>query len=387
MSNSSITKALLFIIIFILLFTSESISKVYQSQHSDDPFPLVKPESVGIESDTLKIFSDQVQIWLEDDEIVGAVLMIIKSRKTVLHKAFGWRDKERDIPMEKNTICRLRSMTKPFVGTSILMLSEQDKLTLSDSVAKHISSYGNEKCQNITIEHLITHTGGFKQPGYPWGAHFYKDLKSLVETIGKSGPSYIPGERYAYSDAGSSTLAYMVTEISEIPVEGFIQKNILDRLGMSNTFCNLPENDPRRSGVSCTYSGGKGKWNKYWDNSHPQVVPYFRGSGGIYSTTADYARFLAMWMDEGTAGSEQFLKPETVNQALTPSDLSKQGDRGYGFHWEIYKESELVFGHRGSDRTLAIAAPKKDLIFLYFTQSRGNKTVSEMLALFFEVFY
>jgi len=387
MMKSSKTIILPCISIFIVLLINSTYAKKYQSRVSDNPFPIFKPESVGIESDTLNIFSDQIQEWLDEDEIVGAILTIIKSRKTVFHEAFGWREKEREIPMEKNTICRLRSMTKPFVGTSILMLSEQGKLALSDRVAKYFPSYKNEKCQNITIEQLITHTGGFKQPGYPWGPNFYKDLKSLVETIGKSGPSFAPGERYVYSDAGSSTLAYIVTEISEMPVEDFIQKNILDKLGMSNTFCNLTEDDPRRSAVSCTYSGGKGTWNKYWDNSSPQAVPYFRGSGGIYSTTTDYARFLAMWMDEGSAGSRQFLKSETVKQALTPSDLSKNGNGGYGFHWEIYKKSELVFGHRGSDGTLAIAAPQKDLMFLYFTQSRGNKTVSEMLYLFFDVFY
>ena len=371
----------------ILLFTTLISTNTLQSQQSDNPFPTVNPACVGITQDTLNIFSDQIREWLDEDEIVGAVLMIVKSRKTIFHQAFGWRDKERDMPMEKNTICRLRSMTKPFVGTSILMLSEQKKLALSDSVAKYIPFYRNEKCQNITVEQLITHTGGFKQPGYPWGPYFYKDLKSLVKTIGNSGPSYAPGERYSYSDAGSSTLAYVVTQVSGMPVEDFIQKNLLDKLYLSNTFCNMTENDPRRSYVSCTYSGGKGKWKKYWDSNDAQAVPYFRGSGGMYSTTADYARFLAMWMDGGLAGSATFLKPETVQQALIPSELTKNGDAGYGFHWEIYKESELVFGHSGSDGTLAIAAPKKDLMFLYFTQSRGNKTTRKMRFLFFDVFY
>lgn len=125
---------------------------------------------------------------------------------------------------------------------------------------------------------------------------------------------------------------------------------------------------------------------KYWDNARPQVVPYFRGSGGIYSTTADYARFLAMWMDHGTVGSEHFLKPEACEQALIPSKLSKQGDWGYGYQWEIIKESPLIFGHGGSDGTMAIAVPEDDLIFLYFTQSRGNKTRGKMRSLFLDVF-
>ena len=65
----------------VLLSMDETTARYYQLQHSDNPFPTVKPENVGIKSGTLKIFSNQIQRWLEEDEIVGAVLMIIKSRK------------------------------------------------------------------------------------------------------------------------------------------------------------------------------------------------------------------------------------------------------------------------------------------------------------------
>ena len=351
-------------------------------QDLDNPFPIVNPKSVGIKPETLKFLSSRIEYWLEREEMVGAVLMIIKARKTVFHEAYGWQDKEREIPMQKDTICRMRSMTKPYVGTSILMLQEQKKLDLSDKVAEYVSFFRNDKCRDITIEQLMTHTGGFTQPGYPGSASSYKSLKSLVKTIGSTGPTNKPGERYIYSDAGSSTLAYIVTVLSGMPVEDYIQKNILKKLGMTDTFCNLTKDDPRRPRVSCTYSGDKGRWRKYWDNSRPQAVPYFRGSGGIYSTTADYARFLAMWMDRGKAESQSFLTPESVKMALTPSALTKGDQSGYGFHWQIYIEPSLIFGHGGSDGTMAFAIPEDDLIFLYFTQSRGNRTLNMMYSLF-----
>jgi serine-type D-Ala-D-Ala carboxypeptidase len=368
----------LIITILILIFTTNFVYS------QNNPFPPASPESVGISSVKLQIFSDQIKSWLEDDEIVGAVLHIIKSRKTIAHETFGWRDKKKNVPMEKNTICRVRSMTKPFVGTSVLMLAEQNKLTLSDEVSKYITYYKNEKCNEITIEQLLTHTGGFKQPGYPFSAASYKSLQKLVETIGKVGPTHEIGERYFYSDAGSSTLAYLVTVISRVPVEDYIQKNLFDKLSMKNSFCNLIEDDPRRSQVSCTYSGGKGSWRKYWDNSSPQAVPYFRGSGGIYSNTTDYAKFLSIWMNEGKTDSTHFLKPETVIFALSPSSLSRNGESGYGFQWEILDDSKQIFGHGGSDGTLAIADKKRDVIFLYFTQSRGNKTLRNIRKMFLE---
>lgn len=380
MAKSHILKPIFNIIIFICIcIAPPSIS---QSQNLDTPFPPTSPQNVSISPEKLQEFSNSISEWIENKEIVGAVLHIIKSRKTILHESFGWRDKKRKLPMEKNTICRMRSMTKPFVGTSVLMLLDQNKLALSDPVAKYVSFYQNEKCRDITIEQLLTHTGGFKQPGYPWGAVSYKSLHSLVKKIGKVGPTYQPGERYCYSDAGSSTLAYLVTVISGMPVEDYIQQNLFDKLNMKNSFCFLTENDPRRSQVSCTYRRGLWSWSKYWDNSQPQSHPYFRGSGGIYSTTSDYARFLAMWMDDGKTHSERFLKSETVQSALTPSALSRRGNSGYGFQWSILDASKGIFSHGGSDGTLAIADKRRDVILLYFTQSRGTKTKATIIKMF-----
>lgn len=350
-------------------------------------YHLSKFPSDEINSPGLQSLTHKVEEWFESKEIVGAVLMVIKGRKTVLHQAIGWRDREREKPMELDTICRMRSMTKPFVGTSILMLAEQKKLNLSDNISKYITYYDNEKCREITVEQLLTHTGGFEQPGYPENAAAYKDLEDLVKTIGEVGPTMTPGEQYSYSDAGSSTLAHLVSVTSKMPAEDYIQENIFDKLDMKDTSCNSFRDDRRRPRVSCTYRLTNGIFWKYWDNSMKQAAPYFRGSGGIYSTTEDYAKFLAMWMDEGIAGNTRFLKPETVHKALIRFSHTSKGNEGYGYHWEILNAELGAFGHRGSDGTLAIAVPKDDLMLLYFTQSRGNTTTGQMVSLFFDVFY
>ena len=352
-------------------------------------YPFYISQSDESDLDALNSFTARVKEWFDNKDIVGAVLMVIKDRKPVLHRAIGWRDREREKPMESDTICRMRSMTKPFVGTSILMLAEQKKLNLSDKISKYIAYYDNDKCREITVVQLLTHTGGFEQPGYPGNPAAYKDLEDLVKTIGEVGPTMKPGEKYSYSDAGSSTLAHLVSVISKMPAEDYIQKNIFDKLGIKDTSCNSFRDDPRRPRVSCTYRLMSGIFWKYWDNSMKQAAPYFRGSGGIYSTTADYAKFLAMWMDEGIAkeSGTQFLEPETVRMALTRSPQTSKGNDGYGYHWEIYDAKLGAFGHRGSDGTLAIAVPKDDLMLLYFTQSRGNKTTGQMVSLFFDVFY
>ena len=207
--------------------------------HLQEPpphFAVADPGSVGLEPETLKLFSDSVRSLLDRGEVIGAVLTIIKDRKVVLHEAYGWADREFERPMKTGTIFRLRSMTKPFVGASILLLAERDRLAITDRVSKYVPSFRNDRCRDITIEQLLTHTGGYEQPGYPQGPQAYSDLKALVEKIGEVGPTHEPGSRYFYSDAGSSTLAYIVSVVSGMPAEDFIRDNILEPLGLKDTY-------------------------------------------------------------------------------------------------------------------------------------------------------
>lgn len=377
------------VLVFLSLLVGQLLSglPVQDTPGSPPHFVTADPVDVGLESKTLKIFSDKVKTLVDDGQAVGAIITIIKDRKIVLHEAHGWADKEFKRPMQTDTICRMRSMTKPFVGTSILMLAERGKLAISDKVSKYVTSFRNDKCRDITIEQFLFHTGGYDQPGYPAGAYAYPDLAALVEKIAEVGPTRTPGGRYNYSDAGSSTLAHIVSVVSGMPAEDFIRKNIIDPLGLEDTDCNMFKDNPLRPRVSSTYRRAGNNWMKYWVNTARQAVPYFRGSGGMYSTTLDYAKFLAMWMDKGESGGKRLLSPETVEAALSPSSLSVHGNEGYGYQWQIFHESDGVFGHGGSDGTVAIASPKDDLIFLCFTQSRGGSAVSQMRSLFFEVFY
>jgi CubicO group peptidase (beta-lactamase class C family) len=334
--------------------------------------PGTSPEQKISQQDS-ENYKTPINQWIRNGEVVGAEILIIQSGDTLIHEVAGWRDRERDLLMEKNTICRVRSMTKPFVGTAILVLYEQGKLLLSDRASKYISAFDNEKCHEITIEQLLKHTAGFTQPGYPGWASDYNNLQEIVEAVAQAGPTYPPHTKYSYSDGGSSTLAAIVTEVSGMPVEDFIQTKIFVPLGMKDSFCILNENDPRRSRISCTYSGESNNWVKYWDNNDPPQVPFFRGSGGIYSTVSDYARFLEMWMNYGTWNSIHFLDSLTVKMALTPSTQSLVAHHPYGLHWRIYDDP--VFSHTGSDGTLGSADPSKDFLVLYFTQSRGNSTL------------
>ncbi|UCC84736.1 MAG: beta-lactamase family protein, partial [Gemmatimonadota bacterium] len=95
---------------------------------ADPSFSYAKTEEVGISSATLQGLVRLVVDWVSDGEIIGAEFVLVKDRKIVLHEAIGWNDVERGFPLRRNSIFRMRSMTKPFTGTSVLILQEEGKL-------------------------------------------------------------------------------------------------------------------------------------------------------------------------------------------------------------------------------------------------------------------
>jgi len=328
----------------------------------------------------------QVKGWVKSQSVLGAELLIIKDGETIINNVYGWNDNVRQQSLDKNQLYRVHSMTKPFTGTAILMLSEQGKIDLNDRVAKYLDAYKNEKCNEITIRQLLEHTAGFTQPAYPKGSiDLYKNLQEAVTDLTKEGPKYIPGEQYHYSDGHSATLGLIVTEISGMPVERFISDKIFEPLEMNDSYCVLPDADSVRERVCDTYFWKEGKYVKLWDNFAEPETPFFRASGGIATTVNDYAKFLDLWLHKGSSDKVELLSESTVSEALTTNNIHNS----YGWHWEIYqpaadKHTLPVFGHGGSSGTLALALPHQNAMIFYFTQSRGTLTANFLPTLILE---
>ncbi len=350
-------------------------------------YKYTEPSQTGIEDQVLASIKKQAASWVRQQKVVGAEILIIKKGTIIFHEVFGWKDRERNIQMELNTIFRIRSMTKPIVGTAILMLADQGKLRLTDPVAKYLPSFDNDRSKAITISQLLHHSGGFSDPGYPKSINDYRNLREAVNALGNTGPVTEPGSQFTYSDGGTATLGALVAEVSKMPVESFIEKYLIGPLNMEDTLTYLSLDDPRRPRVSSTYETQENceRFIKYWDNAKPQKLPFFRASGGIYATPADYSKFLAMWMDKGLMEGRRFLSSQMIEAALSPGIIPQ-----YGMHWNLLWEDsdqdnetgEQIlsgFGHLGSDGTLAFAFLKKEIMIFYFSQSRGGSTSTEFL--------
>ncbi len=176
-------------------------------------------------------------------------------------------------------------------------------------------------------------------------------------------------------------------------------ERVLQPLGMEDTYYAGDPEDPRLDRVASLYVGSAGNWNRFWRPDDEPFYPYAWGSQSLYGTPLDYARFLAMWMDDGLSDDAPVLSAEAVGRTLTPTaSMAGLGtDAPYPtrfpgltvyhgqmavLHVDEYPvegappagAEPTIMGYSGSDGTIAWAWPDRDLMILYFTQSRGGAT-------------
>ncbi len=185
--------------------------------------------------------------------------------------------------------------------------------------------------------------------------------------------------------------------------EEFIQRRIFNPLGMHDSFLMPPlPSNPKLARFSATYHRDTAtrSWVRYWDNTMPPAVPFFRASGGLYASGLDYARFLAMTLNHGQSGGKRLLDSSSVALELQPyeadvltAEQRQARDSFYGFTWIVYTDkyhpvhapfSSGIFQHSGSDGTWGWADPSTGLILVYLTQSRGERTSRPVIRMVYD---
>lgn len=349
-----------------------------------ETFPAASAAEQGLAPEAVELLAAEVERLVAQDSAVGAELHVIQGRRTVLCRAFGFADREESRPMEVGSLYCVRSMTKPLVGTAIQMLLDEGALTLETKAAEILPEFDTPATRNITIEHLLTHTTGLPFTTIAQPLDSYDSLREVAAEAAKTKLLFRPGAGFQYSDAGSDTLGAIVAEITGAPVEEFLQEHLLDPLGMIDSVTLLQAQGPDIVRVPSAYSGSTGSWMRHWLPASGPIFPLFLTSQSLYSTTTDYARFLALWMD----GGRDLLSAEAIERGLAPREIldPKSGFEGlstfYGQQWTLYapldRSSLVAFGHNGSDGTHAWALPDRDLMVLFFTQTRGTRAGLEL---------
>jgi CubicO group peptidase (beta-lactamase class C family) len=337
------------------------------------PLPTGSPAALGFDPARLQAAADLYREAVEHGDVKGAVLYVARRGQVVTHEALGWRHEAYALPMEKDTLFRMASNTKPLIAASVLMLAEEGRLALADPVAKYLASFDNDKSRAITIEQLLSHTSGFRVDVimYPFARGEEASLQAAVAKFGAEGPTAPPGT-YSYSNAGFNTLGAVIEVVSGLPLERFLQTRLYEPLGMSDS---LNHEDPAKlARMATVYRGRRGSdgrvtFTQGFTPGDPPDFPVVRASGGLISTAADYARFLEMFRLDGVYGGRRLLRAASVKNATTPR-VASGPETSYGLGWMIHADGSYM--HTGSDGTMGWVDPAREIVGLVLTQSPGG---------------
>lgn len=279
---------------------------------------------------------------MEREHIPGLSVAIVRNNQPVLSKGYGFSNLEHGIKATDQTIYGIASVTKVFTAMAVLVLVEDGKLALSDTIGQFLAGIP-VAWRPITIRQLLNHTSGissfstYQKIPCPVG----KDVREYVrgdawKEVACLPLEFPPGEDWSYGDTGYYLLGLIIEQVSGKKYEEFLKKRIFDPLGMNHTrLMSYRELIPGRADG---YS---------FENNQYTLAPRFEidefANGGIVSSVSDMARLHVAFT------SERILKKKTWQDMWSKTALSGgRGLRNYGlgFGLSSYKGKERV-GHNG----------------------------------------
>ena len=373
--------------------------------------------------------------YVERGEVPGLVTLV--SRRGVVHvDVIGKQTIGMSSPMQRNTIFRISSMTKPITAVAAMILVEECKLRLDEPVDALLPELAERKVlkrldraiddtvpakRPITVRDLLTFRMGFGQMMAPPEA--YPILSAANEQqIGMGPPSpsqmptpdewirrlgqlplmYQPGEQWMYN-TGSDVLGVLIARASGQEFPTFLRERIFEPLGMKDTGFSVPAVSLKRLATSYWPNPESGELVVYdqaeggqW--SHPPAFP--SGAGGLVSTIDDYLAFGQMMLSNGKYGNQRLLSRLSVElmttDQLTPEQKAVSGltsgffdSHGWGFGVSMVTKRDNVaavpgrYGWDGGMGTSWYSDPREDMVTILMTQCAWTSPSSPNICLDF----
>lgn len=363
----------------------------------------------GMSTSELAKIRPAVEEMIGAEKLVGGSVLVMRHGEIVYHEQFGHRDREKKLPMEKDTLFRIYSMTKGLTSAAALMLCEEGKMTLDDPIGLHLPSLKSQSVllsetekeaalRNTTVRDLLRHTSGY---GNSWGGplgKIYREngvsnrgapLAQMIESVAPLPLLYQPGERWVYG-LSSDVLAAVIASAAQQPFEKVLQDKLLIPLGMTDTFFQVPAEKAHRLAVQYRKRKEKLTIADSAENSSYLKDPVFKGGGsGLVSTTTDYAIFLQMIANGGVLNEIRYLREDTVElmrtnqlprsiECISFGENDQRHGTGFGLGFSVkYREDDRwdphaalgEYGWGGAASTHYWISPKDHLIVVTMEQT------------------
>lgn len=333
---------------------------------------------------------DSLFNYLYNNQLFNGNVLVAEKGKIVYQNSFGYADYATKTPNSKDSRFHLASVTKTFTSVSILQLKEKGKLKLDDKLQSYFPDF---PYTDITIRHLLSHTSGLSDDVFfetlvkDKKIIFNKDIVPALKAL-KIQLLFKPGEEWEYSNTGFLVLTALIEKLSGLSYQDYLQKNIFGPAKMTNSYVLEDALHYRKDMFRVTNH----KYPKLYSNdlvdaysTEPYLSKHFYmtgavGDGQIMSTTEDLLKY------DQCLYTGKLLKPETLNEALTPAMLNNGkpasfgfadlGRTAYGLGWCIMKDTsqgKIVWhtgAYQGSSSILFRNISKQQTIIAFDNTSR-----------------
>jgi CubicO group peptidase (beta-lactamase class C family) len=381
--------------------------------------PSAKPEQVGLSPERLQRLTDVIKADVDKRVIPGAVVLVARHGKIAFFETVGVRDPATKVPMTKDTIFRIYSMSKPITSVAAMVLWEDGKFNLAEPVSKYIPQMGSLKVgvekpdpsggqptlelvstkRDMTIQDLFRHTSGLTYGFFGPGqvkkmyveAKVWNDYPSnaeLVDRLAKLPLAYQPGTTWDYSHS-TDVLGRLVEVISRQSLYQFEKERLLDPLGMKDTSFYVTDKT-KQSRIAEPFPDDRSIGTDAEFNDPRVVQAAESGGGGMVGTAMDYARFCQMLLNGGTLDGKRILGLKTVaymtadhlGTAIQPGPLYLPGPGfGFGLGFAVRKDAGVSafagtageYNWGGAGGTYFWVDPKEDMFVVFMMQSPKHR--------------
>ena len=295
-------------------------------------------------------FDHEMEAFMAARKIPGGALAVVKDRRLVLARGYGWADREKKLPVKADSLFRIASVSKPITAVAVFKLVEEGKLTLDTkafellNLSPAVASLRDPepRLRQITIRQLLQHTGGWDRDK-SFDPMFRPDriaqatnskppatAENVIRYMLSRPLDFDPGTRYAYSNFGYCVLGRVIEKVSGQPYEQFVREKILAPIGVKQMCIGATLDGRQAPGEVRHYTSGNDMAQNVFPGG-PEKVPWPYGGfhleamdahGGWVASAIDLARFAAALDDPQHS---PLLKPATLATMYAPPPAPEIG--------------------------------------------------------------
>lgn len=341
------------------------------------------PQEAGLIDAPLEHMDDSINRMLARRVAPGAVVLVARRGVIAKWKAYGYAavytnasfdEMAHPVPMDKNTIFDLASVTKLFTATAVMQLWDEGKIDLDAPVAKYLPKFGVNGKDAVTVRELLTHTSGLgPDPSTPL-FDIPGGRQDRIDYVLQLPLDYPPKTHYIYSDSNFITLGALIEKISGEREDEFVRQHISAPLRMSSTMYNPPASlKPRIAASEYQPWNDRGLLWGQVEDGNAWALSGVAGHAGLFSDAHDLAVFGQMMLDDGTYDGKPILSKRAIELIETDWDAKFPGD-STGLGWSInrgYLMGALTgpdtIGHEGYTGTMITLDKRNDVAAILLT--------------------